>query len=595
MAAELLSVNLDEWKLATEIGMNETRHPSFASPIEIWKRDNDSLGRGGFGEVWKETTSSLLSGNRANVRAVKRIRKTEKSTPELPNMIRLSTRKYSSLDHLQHFVEFFGWFEDQHHIYISMEYVPNGDLQHHIQERYKNEEGFQEFEGALIVKEIAKALKFMHEKKVMHRDLKPALASAQTKAGTDGYMAPEVADTNRKMPYTMAADIWSLGAVTYCIQTGKPPFQDILAVGRYIDGKGAFPFDLLLRFSGRLVIFIIQLMDIVSTRRPTVDEVLAHEWLKPEDGEVVLEEEIQIPDHGDWSAEPSIIWDFSAEEIEEESQDSSSPAHPSRPRSPHKPNDMEASIIQQPHNLAGMPPSSLLNVHHTAPYPVVGTDTFVRTPPLRPSSSPPGNVERDLLPTLMVNSRPDTCVEKFRDLQNMDRKEFTSSLPPLNQPDIPRHQKAPEKDPEKAPEKAPWPLQHGDSGYSTSSAMSAPSPSLQKSEAISPAVEQEQTPGDNYAAYFGLHQFLELAERQKQPRTTPIEIAKQHHVIAKLDKDEADSSSRVDSNQTEHILIDLTDSNASQAPSSDRPNLPAFGPWLPDQFPDHNPWAESGV
>jgi serine/threonine protein kinase len=102
-------------------------------------------------------------------------------------------------------------------------------------------------------------------------------------------MAPEVADTNRKMPYTMAADIWSLGAVTYCIQTGKPPFQDILAVGRYIDGKGAFPFDLLLQFSGRLVIFIIQLMDVVSSRRPSVDEVLEHEWLKPRD-------EVSIPD-----------------------------------------------------------------------------------------------------------------------------------------------------------------------------------------------------------------------------------------------------------------------------------------------------------
>ncbi|KAI0871059.1 kinase-like domain-containing protein [Hypoxylon argillaceum] len=311
-----LPVNLDEWKLATEIDNNETRHPSSNSPAEIWKRDKDQLGRGGFGEVWKETTSSILSANRPQVRAVKRIRKTEKSTPELPNLIRLSTKEYYGIDHLQHFVEFFGWFKDQHNIYISMEYIPNRDLQHHIQDRHESGEGFQESESTLIVTEIAKALKFMHEKKVMHRDLKPAnvlihkpapewkvkladfgiskdieVPSAQTKAGTDGYMAPEVVDPKREMPYTMAADIWSLGAVTFCIQTGKPPFQDILAVGRYIDGKGAFPFHALLGSSGSLVIFIMQLMDIVSTRRPSVNEVLSHEWLKPRSEEPAPNEE----------------------------------------------------------------------------------------------------------------------------------------------------------------------------------------------------------------------------------------------------------------------------------------------------------------
>lgn len=92
-------------------------------------------------------------------------------------------------------------------------------------------------------------------------------------------MAPEVADTNRRIPYTSAVDIWSLGAVAFCIHTGKPPFQDNLAVGRYIDGKGAFPFDPLLKFSGKLVIFIMQLMDVMSTRRPDIDQVLQHEWV----------------------------------------------------------------------------------------------------------------------------------------------------------------------------------------------------------------------------------------------------------------------------------------------------------------------------
>ncbi|KAI8950138.1 kinase-like domain-containing protein [Xylaria longipes] len=302
-----LSVNLKEWELEAKLHDDKTTHFSGTPSEQVWKRDH-ALGRGGFGEVWKETWDETNGSNRSEkrprVRAVKRIRKTDKATQELPNLIKLSTKRYYGRDHLQHFVEFFGWFQDQHNIYVSMEYIPNHDLQQHIQERHGNANGFDESEGAFIVMEITKALKFMHEKNVMHRDLKPAniliykpaphwkikladfgiskdieLAGAHTKAGTDGYMAPEVADTNRKIPYTSAVDIWSLGAVTFCIQTGKPPFQDTLAVGRYIDGKGTFPLDHLLRFTGKLVVFIMQLMDIVPTRRPSVDQVLQHAWV----------------------------------------------------------------------------------------------------------------------------------------------------------------------------------------------------------------------------------------------------------------------------------------------------------------------------
>ncbi|KAI0449544.1 kinase-like domain-containing protein [Xylaria acuta] len=313
-----LPVNPKEWELEAKFHDDKTTHFSGTPSEEVWKR-GQALGRGGFGEVWKETWDETNVSNRSEkrprVRAVKRIRKTDKATQELPNLIKLSTKKYYGRDHLQHFVEFFGWFQDQHNIYVSMEYIPNHDLQQHIQERHGNANGFDESEGAFIVTEITKALKFMHEKNVMHRDLKPAniliykpapywqikladfgiskdieVPGAHTKAGTDGYMAPEVADTNRKIPYTSAVDIWSLGAVTFCIQTGKPPFQDTLAVGRYIDGKGTFPFDYLLGFTGKLVVFIMQLMDIVPARRPSVNQVLQHAWVNTR-GDVPLDQE----------------------------------------------------------------------------------------------------------------------------------------------------------------------------------------------------------------------------------------------------------------------------------------------------------------
>ncbi|KAI1193660.1 kinase-like domain-containing protein [Nemania serpens] len=299
-------VNLTDWKLKTVICGNQTTHSSANSSAGTWKR-GEELGRGGFGEVWKETCHSIFS-EKPRIRAVKRIWKTDKATQELPNLIKLSTKNYYGTDHLKHFVEFFGWYEDvEGGIRIAMEYIPNHDLQHHIQKRHEkvgSGKGFDEVESASIVVEISKALKFMHEKNIMHRDLKPANvlisaaepnwqikladfgiskdtehAAAQTKAGTDGYMAPEVADSNRTRPYTSSADIWSLGAITFCIQTGKPPFPDNIAVARYVDGRIGFPFKDMMELSGKLVVLIMQLMDVVPARRPTVDDVLQHPWV----------------------------------------------------------------------------------------------------------------------------------------------------------------------------------------------------------------------------------------------------------------------------------------------------------------------------
>lgn len=132
-------------------------------------------------------------------------------------------------------------------LYMGMEVLKGGDLRSFIKSRSK----LQDFEAAEIMKSILSAVSYIHEKGVIHRDLKTAnilienpedfksikiidfgfgernlltKASYDEHVGTLVYMAPEVAF---QQDYTKSVDVWAIGIIMhYLITCGKHPFYD---------------------------------------------------------------------------------------------------------------------------------------------------------------------------------------------------------------------------------------------------------------------------------------------------------------------------------------------------------------------------------
>jgi serine/threonine protein kinase len=195
------------------------------------------LGEGGMGQVYKATDSN------GEVVALKLVR------PELAveDMFRRrfarEVRTATRVEH-PHVVPVLDSGEHEGIPYMAQPFIRGGSLQERLER-----EGVLELEVAVtLCLEVAKGVGALHEHGLIHRDLKPAniLLDEQGRAfiadfglakdpqaslltqpgqtvGSLDYIAPEQV---RGDTVTPAADVYSLGCVTFECLAGRPPFAD---------------------------------------------------------------------------------------------------------------------------------------------------------------------------------------------------------------------------------------------------------------------------------------------------------------------------------------------------------------------------------
>ncbi|UMM17781.1 hypothetical protein L5515_014163 [Caenorhabditis briggsae] len=305
--------------------------------FDYYKLTDEHLGSGAYGSV--TTCKSIKSGQEFAVKIVDKQGETHSRKRILREVNIFKTCKGHP-----NIVQLLDWFEDDTNFYLVMEKMRGGPLLQHILQRGY----FTEEEARRVTKDIASALKFMHDRGIAHRDVKPEnvlctdpnhvspvklcdldLASQRrpqherhplsqvasepdlaSPVGSAEFMAPEVVDAyvGDALKYDKKCDTWSLGVILYIMLAGYAPFQgqcDDSDCGwsegkpcedcqqdlfhRIQDGYYEFPEEEWGMISDEAKDLVSKLLKRDPIDRFNADQILAHRWLQQSAASTILQ------------------------------------------------------------------------------------------------------------------------------------------------------------------------------------------------------------------------------------------------------------------------------------------------------------------
>ncbi|KAK6142650.1 hypothetical protein DH2020_022998 [Rehmannia glutinosa] len=247
---------------------------NFGAKYELGKE----VGKGHFGHT------CYAKGRKGELKdmplAVKIISKAKMTTAISIEDVRREVRILKSLSGHRHLVRYYDACEDASNVYIVME---GG--------RYTEEE------AKLIVVQILSVVSFCHLQGVVHRDLKPEnfLFTSRSEDADMKLIDFGLSDFIRPVlhrSYSVEADIWSIGVITYILLCGSRPFWARTESGIFRSVLRADPnFEDMPwpSVSPQAKDFVKRLLNKDYRKRMTAAQALTHPWLRSESHPIPLD------------------------------------------------------------------------------------------------------------------------------------------------------------------------------------------------------------------------------------------------------------------------------------------------------------------
>ena len=270
----------------------------FGDPDKYYKKIKD-LGSGSYGSVYK--AKNLVMDNIVAIKMIEKVQENMVDDLEIKNEVNI----LKALSH-PNIVKIYEFFDTAIYYYIVTEYCKNGELFSYITNIYN------EKQLSVLFYQVFSGLCYLHEKKILHRDLKlenimvsekekdiatgdeyfwikiidfgtakifQKNKTEKTVIGSSYYIAPEVL----RQKYNEKCDTWSVGVILFMTLAGFAPFDgdnDEEIIRRIKLGKYNKNDQRYVKHSQEVRDLVSKLLEKNIDKRLSAKEALNHPWFE---------------------------------------------------------------------------------------------------------------------------------------------------------------------------------------------------------------------------------------------------------------------------------------------------------------------------